>query len=156
PANGGLLAPRDGDFVAGNTLSLDPTAAGTLDFDYACVQNADARFVLQATNGDASTNINLRCTKPQGQIVVVIDDSACAQLQADGASKCLVKLDVHQNANGVTIPFTDNVDVKVTGATPKNTTDAPDSRVLSSSTSGSGTSDDLSLTPVAQTGNGHA
>ncbi len=144
PAGQGSLAPRDGDIVAGDSLTADPSAQGALDLDFICTQDANAGVVLTATNGDASASITVTCVPPQGDVVVTINTNACNAIQGDGASVCDIEIDASQTSQGVTIPFDKALAVSATAVADGVN---PQTNVLSQTGAAQGTAN-INVTPT--------
>jgi hypothetical protein len=160
PPGKGFLAKHGDTNVKPDTLTVTPSAQGSLDVDFLCTTNLDETVPVTATNTDASATVVVTCTAPQGQLVINVDDTDCTStpastppghgpLVSDGQSSCTLKLDVHTNANGVNIPFTANVTVKVQSAAVLDPTTQPNSNVLAPDTTTTTGQQQLVLTPDA-------
>ncbi|HEY4222669.1 MAG TPA: hypothetical protein VGO62_15040, partial [Myxococcota bacterium] len=112
PTGAGFLAPKDDTAVPGDTLTGTPSAQGELDVDFRCTTETTATVALTATNGDASTNVTIKCAAPGGPVIIAIAQNDCSNIEATGFSGCNIALDVHQLGPGnAKIPFVDIVNI---------------------------------------------
>jgi hypothetical protein len=113
----GFLAPV-GEAPAGAALTATPDETGALEFEFGCEPGSDGTVAIGVANANATATVNVTCARPQGQIVILIDDSDCLGFQADGEDQCRMGLRVFQRADGGDIEQSGVATVRVTNAAP--------------------------------------
>lgn len=145
--SGGLAARGATDFA--NSYTGNPSAEGALDVDFICDFRSAESVPLSISNGNSELTVTVRCVEPRGDTVIVVDDSECDGLAADGESTCRVGVTVEQRA-AVTIPLPGVLQVTVLSATPEDATEAAQTQVLASDDQGATASDQITITIDAE------
>lgn len=143
-ANSGGLAGRDATDFA-NSYTATPSESGTLDVDFVCDFRSVESVPLSISNGNSELTVTVRCLEPRGDTVIVVDDSDCNGMAADGESTCRVGLTVEQRAS-VSIPLPGVLQVTVLSATPEDSSETPETQILAIDDEDSTAADQITVT----------